>query len=269
MAGRITKSRDTKPTAQAVGDGELFPFKLDDAPLEISRAPAKKPAAERPHYHGHRERLRERFDSAGAEALADYELLELWLFRSIPRQDTKALAKALIEAFGDLAGVIAAPEARLAKIKGVGPALAHDLKLVHALMQRAQRAEVKQRTVVSSWSQLLEYCRTAMAHEPREQFRVLFLDAKNQLIADEVMNQGTVDHAPVYPREIARRAIELSAASLILCHNHPSGDPRPSAQDIEITRLIVAAAKALDVRVHDHLVIGRNGVASFKNLGLL
>lgn len=266
MAGRANKSRDRKPAAQAVGDSELFPFKLDGAPaLEIKRAPAKKPAPEKPHYHGHRERLRERFEHAGAEALADYELLELWLFRSIPRQDTKALAKALIENFG----VLAAPEARLAKIKGVGAALAHDLKVAHALMQRAQRAEVKQRTVVSSWSQLVAYCRTAMAHEPREQFRVLFLDVKNQLIADEVMNEGTVDHAPVYPREIARRAMELSAASVILVHNHPSGDPKPSAQDIEITRQIVAAAKALDVRVHDHLVIGRNGVASFKSLGLL
>jgi DNA repair protein RadC len=270
MAGRTTKSRDVKPAAQAVGDSELFPFNLDNAPpLEIKRAPAKKPAPEKPHYLGHRERLRERFEQAGAEALADYELLELWLFRSIPRQDTKALAKTLIEQFGDLAGVIAAPEARLAKVKGVGPALAHDLQVAHALMQRAQRAEVKQRTVVSSWSQLVAYCRTAMAHEPREQFRVLFLDVKNQLIADEVMNEGTIDHAPVYPREIARLAMELSAASVILVHNHPSGDPKPSAQDIEITRQIVAAAKALDVRVHDHLVIGRNGVASFKSLGLL
>ncbi|MFT3727072.1 MAG: DNA repair protein RadC [Terricaulis sp.] len=270
MAGRTTKSRDGKPTASAVGDSELFPFKLDGVPpLEIKRGPEKKAASEKPHYHGHRERLRERFDAAGAEALADYELLELWLFRSIPRQDTKALAKSLIETFGDLAGVIAAPAGRLAKVKGVGPALAHDLKVAHALMQRAQRAEVKQRTVVSSWSQLLSYCRIAMAHEPREQFRVLFLDVKNQLIADEVMNEGTIDHAPVYPREIARRAMELSAASVILVHNHPSGDPKPSTQDIEITRQVVAAAKALDIRVHDHLVIGRNGVASFKSLGLL
>jgi DNA repair protein RadC len=254
----------------SVTDSELFPFKLDSAPpLEIKRTPAKKVAPEKPHYHGHRERLRERFDTAGAEALADYEVLELWLFRSIPRQDTKALAKTLIAEFGDLAGVIAAPTVRLAKIKGVGPALAHDLKVAHALMQRAQRAEVKQRTVVSSWSQLVAYCRTAMAHEPREQFRVLFLDVKNQLIADEVMNQGTIDHAPVYPREIARRAMELSAASIILLHNHPSGDPGPSAQDIDVTRQIVSAATTLGVRVHDHLVIGRNGVASFKNLGLL
>jgi DNA repair protein RadC len=137
------------------------------------------------------------------------------------------------------------------------------------MLERASSAPLKQRTVISSWSQLVNYCRMALAHEPREQFRVLFLDTKNQLIADEVMNRGTVDHAPVYPREIARRALELSAASIILVHNHPSGDPKPSAADLAITRDVIAAAETVSVRVHDHLVIGRDGVASFKSLGLI
>jgi DNA repair protein RadC len=201
--------------------------------------------------------------------LADYELLELLLFRTIPRQDTKPLAKALLARFGNLAEVFAAPAQRIAEVSGAGPGVAQDLKIVQALLERANKAPLTQRPVVSSWSQLVNYCRITMAREPREQFRVLFLDVKNQLIADEVMNEGTIDHAPVYPREIARRALELSAAALILVHNHPSGDPKPSAADVEITREIVAAALAVSVTVHDHLVIGRNGVESFKSRGLL
>ncbi len=270
MAGR-SKNRDAPQ--RAVEDSELFPFDMDGvqsqvlAALAPQRAQAAKP--EKPHFHDHRARLRKRFEEAGAAALADYELLELLLFRTIPRQDTKPLAKALLAKFGDLAAVLAAPAQRIAEVKGAGPVVAQDLKIVQAMLERAARAPLHQRTVISSWSQLVNYCRMALAHEPREQFRVLFLDTKNQLIADEVMNEGTVDHAPVYPREIARRAIEVSAAAVILVHNHPSGDPKPSAADLAITREIVAAADTVSVKVHDHLVIGRNGVASFKSLGLL
>jgi len=275
MAGRSGKSgtggRNTPP---AVEDSELPPFQLDgEAPASARLPPlriaAKRPAKDRPHYHDHFARLRARFDEAGPDALADYELLELLLFRIIPRQDTKPLAKALIARFGDLAGVLAAPPQRIAEVPGAGPSVAHDLKVAQAVLERASKAALAGRAVISSWSQLMNYCRLAMAHEPREQFRVLFLDAKNQLIADEVMNEGTVDHAPVYPREVARRALELSAASVILVHNHPSGDPKPSAADIAITHEIIAAVGAIGVRVHDHLVIGRGGAVSMKSLGLL
>jgi DNA repair protein RadC len=269
MAGRPRKSRVANPAPAGVQDSEIFPFLADAAPLTIARAPAKAKTPEKPHFHGHRDRLRERFDAAGPEALADYELLELMLFRFIPRQDTKPLAKALIARFGSLAGVLAAEPQRLAEVAGAGRAVAQDIKIAHAVHLRAQRGELAKRTVISSWTQLVNYVRDALAHEPREQFRVLFLDVKNQLLADEVLNQGTVDHAPVYPREIARRALELSAGAVILVHNHPSGDPKPSAQDIAVTREIVAALGALGVRVHDHLVVGRDGVASFKSLGLI
>ena len=177
--------------------------------------------------------------------------------------------KALIKRFGDLAGVLGAPIAEIAAVDGAGAGVAQELKLVQAVLQRATRAEAARRPVISSWSQLLSYCRLAMAHETREQFRVLFLDVKNQLIGDEVLNEGTIDHAPVYPREVARRSLELGAASVILVHNHPSGNPTPSASDVAITREVQAAAKAIGVSVHDHLVIGRDGHASFKSLGLL
>lgn len=263
------KSKADPP--RAVEDSELFPFQLDGPPITVARpaAAGRKPAPDKPHYHDHRARLRQRFDEAGAGALADYELLELMLFRTIPRQDTKPLAKALLAKFGSLSAVLAAPVQRIAEVKGAGPSVAQDLKIAQAIMERASRADLAKRTVITSWSQLVNYCRLSMAHEPREQFRVLFLDSKNQLIADEIMNEGTVDHAPVYPREVARRALELSAASLILVHNHPSGDPKPSAADLAITREIVAAAEVISVNVHDHLIIGRDGVASFKNLGLI
>ena len=267
MPGR---KKPTRPPRARVEDSENFAFKLDDiGPIVVTRPPAKRSGGDKPHYHDHRARLRQRFDEAGAGALADYELLELMLFRTIPRQDTKPLAKALLAHFGDLAAVLAATPQRIAEVPGAGPAVAHDIRIVQSLFERAAKAELKQRPVVSSWSQLVNYCRVSMAHAPREQFRVLFLDVKNQLIADEVLNEGTVDHAPVYPREIARRALELSAASVILVHNHPSGDPKPSAADVAITREIAAALSALSVRVHDHLVIGKNGAESFKSLGLL
>ncbi|HEX8233221.1 MAG TPA: DNA repair protein RadC [Caulobacteraceae bacterium] len=228
-----------------------------------------KPPRPRPHHLGHRERLRERVANGGFASLHDYEALELYLFRTFPRGDVKPLAKALLARFGSLSGVLSASVEDLRTIQGVGEAAALDLKLVHELAQRIGLEPLSRRTVISSWSALLSYVRVALKHEPREQFRVLFLDRKNQLIADEVMNEGTVDHAPVYPREIVRRALELSASSLILLHNHPSGDPTPSRADIDMTRQIVAAAKPLNISVHDHLIVGREGVASFKAMDLM
>jgi DNA repair protein RadC len=222
----------------------------------------------KPHHLGHRERLRDRAKAGGLEALPDYELLELYLFRSIPMRDTKPLAKALLARFGGLSGVLGASIAELRKEAGVGENVALDLKLLHEAALRMGREPITKRPVITSWSQLLAYVRVALANEPREQFRVLFLDKKNQLILDEVQNRGTIDHAPVYPREVVRRALELGSSSVILVHNHPSGDPSPSAADVEMTRQVVEAGRPLRVAVHDHLVVGREGVASLKALGL-
>jgi DNA repair protein RadC len=218
---------------------------------------------------GHRERLRTRFAKGGADAMPDYELLELTLFAALPRRDTKPLAKALLVRFGSFAEVIAAPRARLLEVKGVGEGVAHHLKIVEAAAHRLAKTRVINRTALSSWTALLDYCTAAMARSANEEFRVLFLDRKNVLVADEVQNRGTVDHTPVYPREIIKRALELSASAIILVHNHPSGDPTPSQADIAMTREVAGAAKALGIAVHDHLVIGRGGHASFKSLGLL
>jgi len=218
---------------------------------------------------GHRERLRARFLKGGADAMPDYELLELTLFAAIPRRDTKPLAKALLKRFGSFAEVIAAPRERLLEIPGVGESVANQLKIVEAAAHRLAKTKVLGRPALSSWAALLDYCTAAMARSEKEEFRVLFLDRKNHLIADEVQNRGTVDHTPVYPREIIKRALELGASSIILVHNHPSGDPTPSKADIAMTREIAGAAKALSIAVHDHLVIGRGGHASFKSLGLL
>ncbi len=248
----LARAADSDRGVSDIGSVDLF-------------APALAP---KPHYADHRQRLRERAQASGLAALPDYELLELYLTRSIPRRDVKPLAKALLARFGSLAGVLAAPAAELCRIDGVGESVALDLMLLHEATLRLSRGEVAKRTVITAWSQLLAYVRVALAHEPREQFRVLFLDKKNQLIADEVQNRGTVDHAPVYPREVVRRAIELSASAVILVHNHPSGDPTPSAADVEMTRQVVEAARPLRVVVHDHLVVGRDGVASLKALGL-
>jgi DNA repair protein RadC len=217
---------------------------------------------------GHRERLRTRFLKGGADAMPDYELLELTLFAAVPRRDTKPLAKALLARFGTFAEVIAAPAARLMEIKGVGEGVVQQLKIVEAAAHRSAKTKVINRPALSSWTALLDYCTAAMARVANEEFRVLFLDRKNVLIADEVQNRGTVDHTPVYPREIVKRALELSASSIILVHNHPSGDPTPSRADIAMTREVASAAKALGIAVHDHLVIGRGGHASFKSLGL-
>ncbi|MYZ47499.1 RadC family protein [Propylenella binzhouense] len=222
-----------------------------------------------PHFLGHRDRLRSRFRDGGAAALADYELIELALFRALPRRDTKPIAKALLRRFGTIAEVLSASPARLREIEGVGEAVVLELKLIKALSERLAQEAVRKRTVLSSWSALLDYCRTAMAYEEREQFRILFLDKKNGLIADEVQQTGTVDHTPVYPREVVRRALELSASAIILVHNHPSGDPTPSRADIQMTQTIIDVAKPLGIVVHDHLIIGREGHVSFKGTGLM
>jgi DNA repair protein RadC len=222
-----------------------------------------------PHYHGHRERLRTRFREAGADAVSDYELLELVLFRAIPQRDVKPRAKELIARFGSFAELVAAPAARLAEIKGMGDAAITELKVVHAAASRLARGEVRTRPVLSSWSSVLDYCRMAQAFADKEQFRVLFLDKRNQLIADELQQTGTVDHTPVYPREVVKRALELSATALILVHNHPSGDPTPSRADIQMTQAIIEVAKPLGIAVHDHIIVGKEGQASFKGLRLI
>jgi len=223
----------------------------------------------KPHYHGHRDRLRARFAQKGADSLADYELLELYLFRSIPRRDVKPIAKELIAKFGNFAEVIAAPIEQLTEIKGISEKVALDLKILRAAATKLGQESILGRPILSSWSALLDYCRSAMQFEATEQFRVLFLDRKNRLIADEVLGQGTVDRAPVYPREILKRALAHESTAIILTHNHPSGDPTPSQSDIDITKEIVQACKPIRVAVHDHLIIGRNDIVSFKTLGLM
>ena len=241
----------------------------------IGKGPRKAPSpatladADTPHYHGHRDRLRARFQEAGAETLPDYELLELLLFRSIPQRDVKPLAKELIQRFGSFAEVLGAPASRLTEVKGVGDGVALDLKIVEAALRRMAKGAVGKRPVLSSWSSVLDYCRMAMAFAEREQFRILFLDKKNMLIADEVQQTGTVDHTPVYPREVMRRALELSASAIILVHNHPSGDPTPSGADMRMTRELVDIAKPLGIAIHDHIIVGRDGHASFRSLGLI
>ncbi|WP_274629540.1 RadC family protein [Arvimicrobium flavum] len=232
-------------------------------------APARRASATKPHYAGHRERLRERFAQTGADALADYELLELLLFRSVPRADTKPAAKALLARFGSLAEVLGAPLDLLCEVNGVGRSVALDLKIVAAATQRALKNEIRGREVLSSWQQVLDYCKAAMAFEEREQFRILFLDKKNTLIADEVQHIGTVDHTMAYPREILRRALALSATAVVLAHNHPSGDPTPSRADIDMTKTIVEALKPAGIAVHDHIIIGKKGFASMKGLLLI
>ena len=222
-----------------------------------------------PHYLGHRERLRERFRVAGPNALNDYELLEMLLFGSLSRGDVKPLAKSLIDQFGSLAEVIHAPEARLCRIDGLGEKTVTHIKLIAAVASRIAKGELKKRTLLSSWNQVIDYCRTSMAFADREQFRLLFLDKRNQLISDEVQQVGTVDHTSVSPREVIKRALELSATAIILVHNHPSGDPTPSQADIQMTKAIVDIASPLGIAVHDHIIVGKNGHASLKALRLI
>lgn len=225
--------------------------------------------ADAPHYMSHRDRLRLRFQETGGQGIADYELLELVLFRSIPRRDVKPLAKALIARFGSFAEVLGARSERLMEVPGIGEQVALDLKIIEAAGQRLARGELSRRAALSSWQEVIEYCRTAMAFAEREEFRILFLDKRNGLIADEVMGAGTVDHTPVYPREVIRRALELGSTAVILVHNHPSGDPTPSQADVRMTQDIVNIAKPLGIAVHDHIIIGRHGHASLRGLKLI
>jgi DNA repair protein RadC len=237
------------------------------------------------HYHGHRERLRQRFLAGGPAAVADYELLELLLFFAVYRRDTKPVAKEMLKVFGSLGAVLAAEPARYAECMGPVPADAAPelrqtrdddllfaqvlLKAVNDLFQRVLREEIKDRPVIGSWTALLDYLQVAMQHETAEHFRVLFLDRKNILIRDEVQSRGTVDHTPLYPREVVKRALELAASSVILVHNHPSGDPTPSQADIDMTRQVIAALAQVNIAVHDHIVVGKNRHTSFKTQKLI
>jgi DNA repair protein RadC len=231
------------------------------APLPDGRLPS--------YIRDHRQRLRSRFVQGGAASVPDYELLELLLFRAIPRMDVKPLARALLERFGDFNRVISAPPARLAEVSGVGEAVITEFKIVEAAAQRLMRSRVMHRQVLSSWDALLDYCHTTMAHGDIEQFRILFLDRKNVLIADEEQSRGTVDHVPVYPREVVKRALELGASAIILLHNHPSGDPTPSEADLTMTLRIRDACEALEITLHDHLIIGKGAETSLRAQGYL
>lgn len=241
-----------------------LPFNFDEVgatPLPVGRTPS--------YLADHRKRLRVRFMDGGATAMPDYELLELVLFRAIPRRDVKPLAHLLMTEFGDFNRVLSAPVERLRRINGVGDAVIVELKLVEAAAQRLSRAKVLNKCAISSWDALVDYCHTTMAHRETEQFRVLFLDRKNVLIADEEQGKGTVDHVPVYPREVAKRALELNASALILVHNHPSGDPTPSQSDIDMTSQMERACSALGLTLHDHLIVGKSRELSFKSEGYL
>ena len=243
---------------RTLGEAGLIGWRVDDAePIE------------KPHYHGHRGRLRDRLLAGSHDALPDYELLEMVLLGAHARRDMKPLAKALLAKFGAFNDVIAAPPARLKEVDGVGDSVIAALKVVHAAANRFASGEVKRRPALSSWSAVLDYCRTAQAFADIEQFRILFLDKRNQLIADEVQQEGTVDHTPVYPREVVKRALELSATAIILVHNHPSGDPTPSAADIEMTKRIARAAEPLGVALHDHIIVGKDGHASLRGMKLI
>lgn len=249
---------------RSFNEAPLSLFGSDEAPI-VPLAPGKLPS----YIADHRQRLRARFMDGGAGAIPDYELLELVLFRSIPRRDVKPLARLLLEKFGDFNRVLSAAPDRLADVKGVGDAVITDLKILEAAAHRMARSKVLQRHVISNWDAILDYCHTTMAHRETEQFRVLYLDRKNTLIADEEQAKGTVDHVPVYPREVAKRALELNASALILVHNHPSGDPTPSQSDIDMTGQIQAACTALGLTLHDHLIIGKSRELSFRSEGYL
>ena len=241
-----------------------LPFLGDEA------VPAPPASGKQPSYIAdHRQRLRARFMQGGAAAIPDYELLELVLFRAIPRRDVKPLARALMDRFGDFSRVITAPEPRLRDISGVGDAVIVELKVIEAAAHRMARSRVMRQHVLSGWDALLDYCHTTMAHRETEQFRVIYLDRKNVVIGDEEQGKGTVNHVPVYPREVAKRALELNASALILVHNHPSGDPTPSQADIDMTQQIFAACSALGLTLHDHLIIGKSRELSFRSEGYL
>lgn len=222
-----------------------------------------------PHYLGHRQRLKERFHKNGSQALSDYELLELLLFTVLPRRDTKPLAKALLQRFGGFNEVINAPWERLREIKGVGHAVYLHLRIVKASAERMVRSSLVAKPVIASWSDLIDYCHMTMAYEEKEVFRIVFLNKGNRIIADEVQQTGTVDQTPVYPREVIKRALDLAATAIILVHNHPSGSPKPSTSDISITHKIIEIAQSLGIKLHDHVIIAKDGHLSFRNSGLI
>jgi DNA repair protein RadC len=230
---------------------------------------ADKSSGEKPDYLGHRKRLRQRFMEGGPTALLDYELLELLLCQAQPRGDVKPLAKALLKRFGSFGGVMAAGRDALAEVAGMGEASIVALKTVQAAALLMQKQDILQKPVLASWKTVLDYCHSAMAHEPIEQFRLLFLDGKNALIADEKQSQGTVNHTPVYVREVAKRALALDASAVIMAHNHPSGDPSPSRDDIEMTKAVKVALEKIGIQLHDHIIVGRKGHVSLRSLGYL
>ncbi|MEO1330455.1 MAG: DNA repair protein RadC [Pseudomonadota bacterium] len=257
--------RSEPPAAQEAPD--LF----GAAPKPADRPPSEKPDDPKPEdlRLGHRERLRARFMGGGPAAVADYELLELVLFRAISRQDVKPIAKRLLARFGDFNGVVSAAPERLREVTGVGDAAIREIKIVEAAAHKLVRTRAVGRTVLSSWEAVLDYCRATMAHRATEEFRVLYLDAKNQLLADEASTPGTVDQAPVYPREVVKRALELNASAMLLVHNHPSGDPEPSDADIRMTHALLRAAEAVGLTIHDHVVIGKGREVSFRGRNLI
>lgn len=224
---------------------------------------------EKPHYLGHRDRLRERFIATGGDGMPDYEILELLLYQAIPRRDVKPVAKELLSVFGSLGAVLSAPPAKLQQVKGIGETTAVALKVSHAAGLRIARQQIMLKDAIGSWDQVLDYCKAAMGYEAVEQTRILFLDRKNKLIADEVQQRGTIDHTPLYPREVVKRALDLNASAIILVHNHPSGDPTPSRGDVEMTKKVQEAAEKLGITLHDHVVIGKSDHASFRSMGLL
>lgn len=230
---------------------------------------AEKVEKDEPHYHGHRDRLRERFVTGGPDALADYELLELILFMAIPRRDVKPLAKDLIKKFDSLSGVLNAPLAALCECDGISETAAITLKSVAAAGHRMLKQEIINKPLLNNWNRLTEYCRATLGHETKEHFRLLFLNKRNELIADEIQQSGTVDHTPVYPREVVKRALELDATALILCHNHPSGDTTPSQDDVQMTRAVSEAAAAVGIIVHDHIIVSPKSISSMKMLRLM
>jgi DNA repair protein RadC len=266
----MTIRKRTKPSPPAKSGFAFDPAPMDDLIDALAPFPLpSEPDPKTPHYYGHRERLRQRFMNGGPDALPDYELLELLLFTAIPRRDVKPLAKALLARFGSLGNVLAAPAESLQQVDGIKEGTACFLKAIQAAGIRLTREEIQEKPILSSMDMLVKYCRAAMARESKEQFRILFLDKRNRLIADEVQQQGTVDHTPVYPREVVKRALELGATALILVHNHPSGDATPSKADITMTREVATAAKTLGITIHDHLIIAKSDHNSFRDMGLI
>ena len=228
-----------------------------------------KTKEETPHHSGHRQRLRQRFLTSGPDALADYELLELILMMAIPRKDVKPLAKTLIDRFGSFNKVFHASHGDLSQIKGISDTTATTILSIKAAAMRLTRQDLENKPILSSWAQLVAYCSAEMGHEKTEQFRVIYLNRKNHLLADEILQTGTVDQAAVYPREVVKRGLDLGATAMILVHNHPSGDPTPSQEDVDITQAIIDASKVMGLTVHDHIIVSSSGHSSLRNSGLM